>query len=97
MTPLAKAVLREAAQQAALSAAPEPGSPLRWEARVESEDLDINLCLADKVLAWIELTADGWIGYLVGHPPYTPDAVAPPSFDPRVAMQSVLDAAKEDL
>jgi len=86
---------RDAVQQAALSAAPEPGPGLHWEAELFSDGLDINLCAGESILAWVKLAPDGWRGFEVVSGSHGPRVISGPHHNPRVVMQAVLDALKD--
>jgi hypothetical protein len=90
--------LREA-QRAALAAAPDPGPGKQWRVACLDDDASLDVDLFDAVeglVAWIELSSWGWQPVLYSAPGLDTESVelVGVSCDPRVAMQSVLDALK---
>jgi hypothetical protein len=79
------------AQQHALKVAPDPGPELRWDASADGS-LDVDLLRGHTIVGWITLTSRGW------QPRWAwAEYRRPRSHDPRVAMQELLDALKEEM
>ena len=77
-------------QQHALAVAPDPGPDHHW--RADEDSLDVDLMYGDELIAWIELTSNGWRPRLAG----SEYNGCHRTLGPRVAMLAVLDALEEE-